>query len=81
MGEWARARIQLRGRFVADIDGARVEEALPGRRGRVLFAYLVLNRRLPLPRDALLMAGWGEEAPAEAGNALSEPGAIFTRVV
>lgn len=71
MGEWTRARIQLCGRFVADIDGARVEDALPGRRGRVLFAYLVLNRGRPLPRDELLMAGWGEDAPAEARSALS----------
>jgi hypothetical protein len=33
MGEWTRARIQLCGRFVADVDGARVEDTLPGRRG------------------------------------------------
>jgi SARP family transcriptional regulator, regulator of embCAB operon len=71
MSGWAKARIQLCGRFVADIDGARIEDALPGRRGRALFAYLVLNRGRPLPRDELLMAGWGEDAPAEARNALS----------
>jgi DNA-binding SARP family transcriptional activator len=67
----AGARIQLCGHFVAEIDGTRFEDALPGRRGRLLFAYLVLNRTRPLPRDELLMAGWGEDAPAEAGNALS----------
>jgi SARP family transcriptional regulator, regulator of embCAB operon len=71
MGEWAKARIQLCGRFVVDIDGSRLEAALPGRRGRVLFAYLVLHRGRPLPRDELLMAGWGEDAPAEARNALN----------
>jgi DNA-binding SARP family transcriptional activator len=71
MGEWTKARIQLCGRFVADIDGSRVEDTLPGRRGRLLFAYLVLHRGRPSPRDELLMAGWGEEVPAEAGNALS----------
>jgi SARP family transcriptional regulator, regulator of embCAB operon len=71
MGKWTRARIQLCGRFVADLDGTRLEDALPGRRGRMLFAYLVLNRGRPVPRDDLLLAGWGEEAPAEAGNALS----------
>jgi hypothetical protein len=37
----------------------------------VLFAYLVLHRGRALPRDELLVAGWGEEVPAEAGNALS----------
>jgi SARP family transcriptional regulator, regulator of embCAB operon len=71
MGQWTKARIQLCGRFAAEIDGSRIEDALPGRIGRVLFAYLVLNRGRPLPRGMLLMAGWGEDAPAEAGNALS----------
>jgi SARP family transcriptional regulator, regulator of embCAB operon len=71
MSGWATARIQLCGRFAVELDGARVEGTLPGRRGRVLFAYLVLNRGRPLPREELLVAGWGEEVPAEAGNALS----------
>jgi SARP family transcriptional regulator, regulator of embCAB operon len=68
---WARARVQLCGRFVVEIDGSRLEATLPGRKGRVLFAYLVLNRGRALPRDELLMAGWGADAPAEARNALS----------
>lgn len=71
MGQWTKARIQLCGRFVADIDGARIEDTLPGRKGRVLFAYLVLNRGRPLTRDDLLIAGWGEDAPADARNALN----------
>jgi DNA-binding SARP family transcriptional activator len=71
MGDWTRARIQLCGRFVVDLDGARLEDVLPGRRGRVLFAYLVLSRGRSVPRDELLVAGWGDEAPTEAGNALS----------
>ena len=71
MSGWAKARIQLCGRFVVDIDGSRIQGALPGRRGRVLFAYLVLNRGRSLARDELLVAGWGADAPAAAGNALS----------
>ena len=71
MSGWAEVRIQLCGRFVVCIDGSRIEDTLPGRRGRVLFAYLVLNRGRPSPREELLMAGWGEDAPAAAGNALS----------
>jgi DNA-binding SARP family transcriptional activator len=71
MGEWTKARIQLCGRFVAELDGSRVEDTLPGRRGRLLFAYLVLNRGRALPRDELLLAGWGEDASAEVSNALS----------
>ena len=47
MGQWTKARIQLCGRFVADIDGSRIEDTLPGRLGRVMFAYLVLNRARP----------------------------------
>ena len=71
MGEWSKARIQLCGRFAVDVDGSRIEGTLPGRRGRVVFAYLVLNRGRALPREELLVAGWGEETPGEAGNALS----------
>ncbi|HEY7261026.1 MAG TPA: BTAD domain-containing putative transcriptional regulator [Trebonia sp.] len=71
MAQWTKARIQLCGRLVANIDGSRIEDTLPGRLGRILFAYLVLNRGRPVPRDKLLMAGWGEDATAEAGNALS----------
>jgi SARP family transcriptional regulator, regulator of embCAB operon len=71
MGQWTNARIQLCGRFVADVDGLRIEDVLPGRLGRVVFAYLVLHRGRPLRRDELIMAGWGEDAPAQAGNALS----------
>jgi DNA-binding SARP family transcriptional activator len=71
MSGWSRARVQLCGRFAVQIDGDRVEDRLPGRRGRLLFAYLVVHRGRPVPRDELLMAGWGAEAPAAAGNALS----------
>lgn len=67
----AGARIQLCGRFVVDINGTRFEEALPGRKGRLMFAYLVLNRGRPVPRDELVMACWGPDAPPEARSALS----------
>jgi DNA-binding SARP family transcriptional activator len=71
MGEWTTARIQLCGRYVADIDGSRVEQVLPGRKGRILFAYLVVKRGRPVPRDELLTAGWGDDHPTEATGALS----------
>ena len=71
MGEWSKARIQLCGRFAVDVDGSRIEDRLPGRRGRLVFAYLVLNRGRAVSRDELLLAGWGDDAPAEARNALS----------
>jgi DNA-binding SARP family transcriptional activator len=71
MGGWARATIQLCGHLVVEVDGSRIQDRLPGRRGRALFAYLVLNRGRPVSRDELLMAGWGADAPVAAGNALS----------
>lgn len=55
-------RIQLCGRFVVRLDGRRVEEALPGDKGQLLFAYLVLNRLRRIERDELLIAVYGEEA-------------------
>ena len=49
MGQWTKARIQLCGRFVADIDGSRIEDTLPGRRGR---APVRLPRPQPWPSTA-----------------------------
>jgi SARP family transcriptional regulator, regulator of embCAB operon len=46
-------RIQLCGRLVAELDGRRIEQALPGRQGQLLFAYLVANRARTTARDEL----------------------------
>ena len=54
-------RIQLCGRFVVRLDGRRVEDALAGAKGQLLFAYLVLNRFRRIRRDELLDAVYGEE--------------------
>jgi DNA-binding SARP family transcriptional activator len=64
-------RIQICGRVTARIDGVRVEAELPGRLGRLLFAYLVVHRRRAVPRDELIVALWPEEAPAAASASLS----------
>jgi len=58
-------RIQLRGRLVVRLDGERVDDALPGAKGQVLFAYLVLNRFRRMDRDELLIAVYGEEATSD----------------
>jgi DNA-binding SARP family transcriptional activator len=50
--------IQLCGRLVVEIAGRRVDSALPGPKGRLLFAYLVLNRLRPVPRGELVDALW-----------------------
>src|SRR5438105_8373872 len=56
--ELARARVQLCGRFVVELDGRRVEDELPGRQGRLAFAYLVCARNRSVTRDELLEALW-----------------------
>ena len=55
-------RIQLCGRLVVRLEGRRVDDALPGVLGHLLFAYLVLNRLRPIDRAELLVAVYGEEA-------------------
>jgi DNA-binding SARP family transcriptional activator len=71
MGEPRATRIQLCGRLVVELDGRRVEEALPGTKGRLLFAYLVLNRDRRMSRDELLTAVYGEEASPDQHPSLS----------
>ena len=82
-------RIQLCGAIVIEKDGERCESRLPGRQGRMLFTYLVLNRHRSCSRSELAEALWGDNAPgaSEAGlNALVSklrkglwPGAIDGR--
>jgi SARP family transcriptional regulator, regulator of embCAB operon len=59
MGGPGGTRIQLCGRLAVELEGRRVEEALPGAKGRLLFAYLVLNRDRRVSRDELLTAVYG----------------------
>src|SRR5215212_1108150 len=71
MGEPHATRIQLCGRLVVELDGRRVEDALPGAKGRLLFAYLALNRDRRMSRDELLTAVYGEEASPDQHPSLS----------
>ena len=63
-------RIQLCGRLKADVEGRHVTPALRGRQGRVLLAYLVLNRGRPVARDELIAALWPLRPPADPSAAL-----------
>ena len=64
-------RIQLCGKLVARIDGRRVDANLPGRQGRLAFAYLALNRHRVVTRSALVDAIWPVEPPALVDTAVS----------
>lgn len=64
-------RIHLCGRVTVALDGRRVERELPGRQGRLLFAYLAAGRARPSSRGELLEALWPGDAPAQADGALS----------
>jgi len=55
-------RIQLCGRLVVRLEGRRVDDALPGALGQLLFVYLALNRLRRIDRDELLDSVYGEAA-------------------
>ncbi len=57
-------RVQICGPLVIERAGERLEAALPGRQGRVLFTYLVVNRHRPVPRDELVEAVWHDAPPS-----------------
>jgi hypothetical protein len=63
----------LCGRFVVELDGRRIGRELPSRQGRLLFAYLALNRGRAVSRDELLEARWPYAIPAAAPSALGVP--------
>jgi DNA-binding SARP family transcriptional activator len=63
--------IRLCGPVVVEVEGQRLDGGLPGRQGRLLFAYLVSNRNRGCPRDELIDVLWPEGPPAAADSALS----------
>jgi DNA-binding SARP family transcriptional activator len=74
-------RIQLCGPLAARIAGVRIDNRLPGRQGRLLLAYLVLERRSLSPRDALVDLLWGEAPPDASDAALSALLSKLRRIV
>jgi SARP family transcriptional regulator, regulator of embCAB operon len=67
----AATTIQLCGRYAVEREGVRVENELPGRQGRLLLAYLVLNRDRPATRSELIEALWPGELPRDPADALA----------
>src|SRR5262245_16589083 len=66
-----RVIIQLRGELRLEVDGRRVEGKLPGRLGRALLAFLVLNRHRSITRDELMGALWPASVPRDPAATLS----------
>jgi SARP family transcriptional regulator, regulator of embCAB operon len=56
-------RIQICGPLAIERHGERLEARLPGRQGRLLFTYLVVNRHRQVLRDELAEALWHEPDP------------------
>jgi len=63
--------IQLCGNLVLEIGGRRCESELPSRQGRLLFAYLVVNRFRPVSRDEAAASVWPDAAPDSSLRSLS----------
>lgn len=70
-------RIQLCGPFVVELRGERVESLVPGKQGKVLFAFLVLNRHRSIERDELLDLLWAQMLPMASESSLN---AIISRL-
>jgi SARP family transcriptional regulator, regulator of embCAB operon len=66
-------RIQLCGPLVVERDGNRLDALLPGRQGRLLLSYLVVNRHRQVPRDELAEALWPEPDPVATTDARLNP--------
>jgi predicted ATPase/class 3 adenylate cyclase/DNA-binding SARP family transcriptional activator len=56
-------RVRLCGGLAVEHDGERLDERLPSRQARALFALLVLERGHPLSREAIADALWPDVAP------------------
>jgi SARP family transcriptional regulator, regulator of embCAB operon len=63
--------IQVCGPLVVRLGDERVENDLPGRQGRQIAAYLIVNRARTVTRDELLDALWWRDQPEGASGTLS----------
>lgn len=65
-------RVYLTGRVCLESGALLVDEtSLPGRQGRLLLAYLVLERFRPVTRDELVALLWPDDPPGAADAGLS----------
>lgn len=66
-----RWKVRLCGHVSVAVPGRGGETTLPGRQGRLLFAYLVINRDRACRRTGLIDALWPDDPPPAADSALS----------
>jgi len=66
-----RAHVELCGALVVQIGGRRIDAALPGRKGRMLFACLVINRQRAMSRDELIDVIWPQDPPVDPDGAFA----------
>jgi SARP family transcriptional regulator, regulator of embCAB operon len=64
-------RLQICGPLDIEVGGQHLESRLPGRQGRLLFTYLVINRHRQVPRAELAEALWLEPDPAAIDTRLN----------
>jgi DNA-binding SARP family transcriptional activator len=64
-------RIQICGQLAIERDGHRLDTRLPGRQGRLLFTYLVVNRHRQVSRHELAEALWRDPDPAAIDTRLN----------
>ena len=74
-------RITLCGGLRIERDGVGIEQLIPGRQARELFAYLMVNRGRPATRDELVDVLWPGQAPRSPGAGLNTVLARLRRVV
>jgi SARP family transcriptional regulator, regulator of embCAB operon len=73
-------KVSLLGSVSIEGGRRRVEERqLPGRQGRLLFAYLLCERERPVPRDEPADVIWGDALPATWEKALVGEPALVSR--
>lgn len=64
------ARLQICGALAVEVGATRREQLLPGRQGRLLLTYLILNRHTSVSRAQLTAALWPTDPPDAADTAL-----------
>ncbi len=69
--------VKLCGRLEVNLGGRSVTRSLPGRQGRLVFAYLVCNRTRAVTRDELIDVLWPSGAPSRPEDVL---GALLSKL-